>query len=72
MNSSLGMELQQFEKVYIFLLDFLFEYSFQLAAAVIIFLIGLWLANKASASLLANMMRKSANCPHHFLPISVF
>ncbi|MCE9687592.1 mechanosensitive ion channel family protein [Shewanella sp. AS16] len=53
----LEQELQQLQNVYNLLTEFLVKYSFQLIGAILIFLIGLWLASKA-ARLIARQLEK--------------
>ncbi|NKF51236.1 mechanosensitive ion channel [Shewanella sp. WXL01] len=54
---SLNQEIQQLQNAYDFILEFLVQYSFQLVGAVLIFLIGLWVANKVS-NLVTNLLTK--------------
>jgi small conductance mechanosensitive channel len=54
---SLDQELQQLQNVYSLITEFVIEYSFQIAGAIIIFLLGLWLASKA-ASIVAAQLQK--------------
>lgn len=50
-------EVAEIKKIYDFLLEFIMNYSFQLVGALIIFCIGLFVANKASKFILALMTR---------------
>ncbi|MDO6680304.1 MULTISPECIES: mechanosensitive ion channel domain-containing protein [unclassified Shewanella] len=47
-ETSLDQELQQIQNVYDLLTEFIVQYSFQIVGAVIILLIGIWIANKVS------------------------
>ncbi|MFQ6372462.1 mechanosensitive ion channel family protein [Shewanella sp. YIC-542] len=47
-DSPLGTELAHIQQIYDVITEFLVNYSFQLLGAFIIFLLGLWLAGKAS------------------------
>ncbi|MDF0535159.1 mechanosensitive ion channel family protein [Shewanella yunxiaonensis] len=47
-DSGLGSELAQIQQVYDVITEYLVKYSFQILGALIIFLLGLWLAGKAS------------------------
>ncbi len=52
-------EIEQFEKIYTMVAAYLVEYSFQVFAALVIFLLGLWVANKSSG--LVFKLMKSRN-----------
>ncbi|MFT6125110.1 MAG: small conductance mechanosensitive channel, partial [Shewanella sp.] len=54
---SLDQELQQLQNVYSVITEFVVAYSFQIAGAIIIFLLGLWVANKA-ANVVAAQLKK--------------
>jgi small conductance mechanosensitive channel len=54
---SLDQELQQLQNVYSVITEFVIEYSFQIAGAVIIFLLGLWVANKAANIVTAQLKK---------------
>ncbi|MBB1381538.1 mechanosensitive ion channel family protein, partial [Shewanella sp. SR41-2] len=54
---SLDQELQQLQNVYSVITEFVVEYSFQIAGAIIIFLLGLWVASKA-ANVVAAQLKK--------------
>ncbi|MGZ9897071.1 mechanosensitive ion channel family protein [Shewanella gaetbuli] len=45
---SLDQELEQLQNAYNIITEFLVQYSFQLVGAILIFLLGLWLANKVA------------------------
>ncbi|WP_394497054.1 mechanosensitive ion channel family protein [Shewanella sp. ENK2] len=47
-ETGLDQELAQLQNVYDLLTEFIVQYSFQIVGAVIIFLIGVWVANKVS------------------------
>lgn len=47
-NTGLELELEQLQNVYDLITEFLVKYSFQLLGALIIFLLGLWLAAKVA------------------------
>jgi small conductance mechanosensitive channel len=54
---SLDQELAQLQSAYNLITEFLVQYSFQLIGALLIFLLGLWVASKA-ASFVANQFEK--------------
>ncbi|MDP5147233.1 mechanosensitive ion channel family protein [Shewanella sp. ULN5] len=54
---SLDKELAQLQSAYNLITEFLVQYSFQLIGALLIFLLGLWVASKA-ASFVANQFEK--------------
>lgn len=56
-EDQLEQELQQLQGVYTFLYEFLVQYSFQIIGAILIFLLGLWVANKVS-NLVASQLKK--------------
>lgn len=56
-ETHLDQELAQIQNVYNLLTEFLVKYSFQLVGALLIFLLGLWVASKV-AKLVANQFEK--------------
>ncbi len=56
-ENGLEQELAQLQNVYNLLTEFLVKYSFQLVGAALIFLLGLWVANKVS-NLVAKQFEK--------------
>ncbi|MCG9748706.1 mechanosensitive ion channel family protein [Shewanella sp. Isolate8] len=56
-ENGLEQELAQLQNVYNLLTEFLVKYSFQLVGALLIFLLGLWVANKIS-NLVASQFEK--------------
>lgn len=56
-ENGLEQELAQLQNVYTLLTEFLVKYSFQLIGAALIFLLGLWVANKTS-NLVAKQFEK--------------
>ncbi|WP_428617803.1 mechanosensitive ion channel family protein [Shewanella sp.] len=56
-ENGLEQELAQLQNVYTLLTEFLVKYSFQLVGALLIFMLGLWVANKVS-NLVARQFEK--------------
>lgn len=56
-ENGLDQELAQLQQVYQVIVEFLVNYSFQLLGALLIFLLGLWLSNKA-ANWTSNKLRQ--------------
>ncbi|MBO1271628.1 mechanosensitive ion channel family protein [Shewanella sp. 4t3-1-2LB] len=56
-ENTLGTELAQVQQIYDVVTEFMVNYSFQILGALIIFLLGLWLAGKAS-SLVEKQLQK--------------
>ncbi|KFZ36095.1 mechanosensitive ion channel protein MscS [Shewanella mangrovi] len=48
-ENGIGSEIAQLQQVYQVVVEFLVNYSFQIVGALIIFLLGLWVANKVAA-----------------------
>ena len=53
----ISSEIQQFEKYYALLTEYLVTYSMQIVGAIFILLIGLWVAQKL-ANVVANLMAR--------------
>ncbi|QIR13482.1 mechanosensitive ion channel family protein [Shewanella aestuarii] len=56
-QASLEQELEQLQNVYTLITEFLVQYSFQLVGALLIFLLGLWVANKVSNFVAAQFVK---------------
>ncbi|NRD75596.1 mechanosensitive ion channel [Shewanella sp. VB17] len=56
-EDQLELELQQLQGIYTFIYEFLVQYSFQILGAGLIFLLGLWVANKASKIVAAQLKK---------------
>ncbi len=57
MEESVKQELMQFQEIYTLVVEFFVNYSFQIVGAIIILLLGLWVAGKVSNWSLALMQR---------------
>lgn len=66
-ENGLEQELAQLQNVYNMLTEFLVKYSFQLVGALLVFLIGLWVANKVS-----NLVAKQFEKHHIDITLSNF
>ena len=57
MDETVKQELMQFQEIYTLVVEFFVNYSFQILGAIIILLLGLWVASKMSSWSLALMQR---------------